>query len=510
MVVGREGGAGAAVAGGDLALVGGGGLELLGLVGVLGQAVGAARGAADIAQRRPVAGGIQVVVGVTIVRVALQTDLVFARYMRCSGGGIDAGARIAALDDITGWQIVERVAAVNRFYPECSAQHARSDIAWDVTGRSIAAVGAGRVRRAGQTAQRVAAKIAEFHDPMRIVAVGTLGMPVAQGGNTQLRPRFDHVLAATIGRCRTVHHGGVIEIAADVMHLRVDRNRHAPRQLEVRANIGHGGVGGDDAGGSVGMALIAGLFHGRIAAGFRSRRAVGAFAQQSTRALHGVRVMAVQATRLPDRQVGRELTLIGRRRLVGLGRHLRVGVRRGTPCAKPILLVTGQAEDVARFDKTGRALGFLETVQAKKFLVALGGIGFAYVGIVAGCTLDLAGAAGPGGFERQTRFVAGFAHTENAAVGRKSLRRVDRLEFAIASRQCVGKGQRDGMVIGQIDTQFARETRGIARAGRHDAPDTDAGHGNAHRTLNVGRPDSTQHIDVTDGQGAVMAGQAQL
>src|SRR3990172_10996933 len=92
-------------------------LEFLGLVGVARVTAGRppryVRGRAGCSQLRThVAAGVQVVVAIAVIRVALEADLVLAGHMCRGHAGISAGTRIAALDDVTGGQALERGATV--------------------------------------------------------------------------------------------------------------------------------------------------------------------------------------------------------------------------------------------------------------------------------------------------------------------------------------------------------------------------------------------------------------
>ncbi len=103
--------------------------------------------------------------------------------------------------------------------------------------------------------------------------------------------------------------------------------------------------------------------------------------------MHGVRIVAVQAGRLPHRQAGRELAQLRRRCLISLVCHRRIGVCRYRPAG---FLVAGQAVDVRRLiESTTRWRILLKAFQAEE-LVRRGNAQVDDVRIVAGATLNLA------------------------------------------------------------------------------------------------------------------------
>src|SRR4030065_2423184 len=86
------------------------------------------------------------------------------------------------------------------------------------------------------------------------------------------------------------------------------------------------------------MALVTGFFAGRVAAALRCSDAVGAFPQQTRRALHSVRVVTVQAGCLPYRGIGRKVALGSGGFEIGFFRRELVGVSRIGPQGSALVM----------------------------------------------------------------------------------------------------------------------------------------------------------------------------
>ena len=417
-------------------------LELLGLVGVarvVGSAGGACRCQPGTAEQRPRrAAGVEVVVRVAVVGMALQADLVLARdigFRTRPGGdsGIDGatGARVTTLDGEARRHRLERIARVDRLDTCGAAQHAGDKVAVHVTDGIFMAVRARLCIRVGRR-KRARQPILSLDDPVRVVAVGAFGMPVGQVAKAELGARFHEVLAAIPDRSRgigAIGVGTVIEDAADLMHFRAGRlvgtpDRHAARQREVRLDVGNGlritGRVSHRRFATAGVALVAGFLDRGIAAGLGAGQAVGAFAGQAPRALYRVRIVAVQTPYLPDRRIrfgggvqgGWKFTLLCRRRLVGLRRHLTIGMRRKRPRYAG-LVVAGEADHIAgAVERAAGRLRYLEAVHAQEFGIAMAGGRISHMRIVAGRALHLVV------FQRHFGF-RGSRHTipDNRAIG---------------------------------------------------------------------------------------------
>ena len=118
--------------------------------------------------------------------MALEANLVFPRDVPGADSGIGAGPRITPLDQVRGRQAVERVRAVGWLDPPGPAQDARRDVGVGIPAAVGMRVSAGCIRRPRQrTGCGQTAKILEFHHAVRIVTVGTFGVPVAQRGNPE-------------------------------------------------------------------------------------------------------------------------------------------------------------------------------------------------------------------------------------------------------------------------------------------------------------------------------------
>lgn len=145
--------------------------------------------------------------------------------------------------------------------------------------------------------------------PMRVVAIGALGVPIGDSASracfAQDRLGFHEVLAALVpggvatpgragGEMAITGRGAVIEFAADVVCLGLSSDGHADGQAKIGFNVGHLARRIDlaeDRCAIGAVALEASLLDRRVATALWAGDAIGSFAQQSPRALDGMGVV---------------------------------------------------------------------------------------------------------------------------------------------------------------------------------------------------------------------------
>lgn len=178
------------------------------------------------------------------------------------------------------------------------------------------------------------------------------------------------------------------------------------------------------------MTLVAGFLKGcRIRpAGLGARCGtgplVGSFAQQAARTCNRMGIVAIQAGRLPDRQVAREFTAVRMRIAVQLVGDQGIGVGGEGPGGTRFV-VAGQADDIAAIVGSIEAPGarrilMLKTVEAQELLIAdRRFIGLPEMGIVAGGALNLSliGPRRAGIFQFELGFLSSRPYPDQGGVG---------------------------------------------------------------------------------------------
>ena len=156
-------------------------------------------------------------------------------------GGARAVAAVALLDDIGGRQFEEVGDAVIRLHAPGAPERARRDV--------------GVARRMVMTRGRIAARAVEervAHDPVRVVAIGALGMTIDEIRSSEQRPRLGEIAV-----------DDVVDLLGRPLVAAVDR--HAPVKAELGLDVlDLAAAIGDRRAAAV--ALVAGLLDRRIAA----------------------------------------------------------------------------------------------------------------------------------------------------------------------------------------------------------------------------------------------------
>ena len=313
---------------------------------------------------------------------------------------------------------------------------------------------------------------------MRIVAIGALDMAV---GGIQI--------VACLEQIRVLRR---VNFARRLLMGVGDRHARLP-EGEISPDIRHlkGGIALTVQDSAISrMTGVAGFLLGGVTTGFGSQETIRALAQQLTGALHRVRIVAIQAARLPHRHIERKFAQAGGRAGIGFVGRQGVGMGGLRPCLAE-LVMAGEANDIVVFIevRAGRK-AFLKAMQAQK-LDVFRDIAVADMGIVAAGALQLAV------FQRHQR-----PHT-GRAVGDMRLE-IGIAQFPVGVGQGAVVGERNRVVVTQIGAEVTCKPGINARARRHDAAGAGAVHGNGYVGLRI------DHVDLADGDGAVMAGQAQL